>query len=273
MTDRHDIWHHLKDHEALPPQEVFERLRQTLEAGNVMQNAEGEEDMERLQQHEVMPPAFLGRRIEKRLGIRPRVFGKVRWYLSAAACLVLIVAGWLVYRNYDTGETGIAAGKKTQRPAIQKGPATLPADTLLKRDTSRMLAGKTATDTHAATHDEISVHRVFSIGGQAVSVTDNDLLVTFTSFVYPDVPAYLTRNTDKPLKIDVDQYTRLYVSRIMLDMMKETYQVLPNGKPARKARRMKRRLDNWKEKDQKRFDKGNEANPLDPVDLAEFIFR
>ena len=59
----------------------------------------------------------------------------------------------------------------------------------------------------------------------------------------------------------------------MLNMMKQTYEVLANGKATRKARRTKRRLDNWKEKDQKRFDKGNEANPLDPVDLAEFIFR
>jgi hypothetical protein len=264
MADRQDIWHHLKDHEALPPQEVFDRLRQRLEEGN---------DMERLQRHEVTPPAFLGRRIEERVGIRPQSLGKVRWYMSAAACLVLMVVGWMVYRGNTAGPRVATVDKK--QPAIQKGPASLPvSDTLFgQKDTSAALAGKPAKDAYAAARDGISVHHVFSVGGQAVPVADNDLLATFTSFIYPDVPAYLTRNTDKPLKIDVDQYTSLYISRNMLDMMKETYQVLPNGKPARRARRMKRRLDNWKEKDQKRFDKGSRANPLDPVDLAEFIFK
>ena len=59
----------------------------------------------------------------------------------------------------------------------------------------------------------------------------------------------------------------------MLEMMKQMYQVLPNGKPARKARKAKRRLESWKEKDQKRFDRDAGANPLDPVDLGDFIFK
>lgn len=273
MTDRQDIWRHLKDHEVSPPQEVFARLCQILETGDAVRGLSVQPPFERLQQYEVMPPAFLGRQIEDRLGIRPRVFGKVRWYLSAAACLVLIVAGWMVYRSYSTRENTIAIGRKMQQPATPGAIAPLPADTPLKKDTpSRTLAGGMTTDAHPATREKISVRPVLSIEGQTISVTDNDLLVTFTSFTYPNVPAYLTRNTDKPLKIKIDQYTHLYVSKNMLNMMKQTYEVLPNGKLARKARKMKRRLDSWKEKDQKRFDKGG-ANPLDPVDLADFIFR
>lgn len=271
MTDRQDIWHYLKDHEVFPPQEVFTRLQQMLVSENAVPGPSVQPPLERLQRHEIMPPLFLGRQIEERIGIRPRALGKVRWYLSAAACLVLALAGWMIYRGHTTGQRAVAVNNKGKE-VIQKGPASLPADTLLKKDTSRALAGETATDTRPAAGDKISVRPVFSIEGQTISATDNDLLVTFTSFAYPDIPAYLTRNTDKPLKIKIDQYTHLYVSKNMLSMMKQTYEVLPNGKPARKARRMKRRLDNWKEKDRKRFDKGG-ANPLDPVDLAEFIFR
>ncbi|HVW59473.1 MAG TPA: hypothetical protein VHC48_05545, partial [Puia sp.] len=169
------------------------------------------------------------------------------------------------------GPRAMAVNNKGKE-VIQQGPASLTGDTLLKKDTSHALAIEAPADTRPSAGDKISVRPVFSIEGQTLSATDNDLLVTFTSFAYQDVPAYLTRSIDKPLKINIDQYTHLYVSKNMLSMMKQTYEVLPNGKPARKARRMKRRLDNWKEKDQKRFDKGK-SNPLDPMDLAEFIFR
>jgi hypothetical protein len=271
MTDRQDIWSHLKDHEVFPPQEVFTRLRQTLKSENVVPVPSLQPLLERLQGHEVSPPQFLGRRIEERLKIRPRPFGKVRWYVSAAACLVLALAGWMIYRSHTTGPRSVALDNKG-KGAIQKSPVSLPADTLLEKDASDTLGGEMVTDTRPAAGDKISVRPVFSIEGQTLSATDNDLLVAFTSFTYPDVPAYLTRNTDKPLKINIDQYTHLYVSKNMLSMMKQTYEVLPSGKPARKARRMKRRLDNWKERDQRRFDKGR-SNPLDPMDLAEFIFR
>jgi len=269
MTDRHDIWHRLKDHETPPPHEVFGRLQQLLETGDAVSVPPAGDLFERLQQHEIKPPPGFRRQIEQQAGVKQASPVSRRWYLAAAACLALAIAGWLMYSN---DATKVSIVKKTQPPATSKTPS--PADTFHgKGDTSAGLAGAMTTDSRPAARGEISVRQTFNIEGQTISVTDNDLLVTFTSFTYPDVPAYLTRNTGKPLKISIDQYTQLYVSQRMLDMMKVTYQVLPNGKPARKARKMKRRLDSWKEKDQKQFDKGKGANPLDPVDLAEFIFR
>jgi len=274
MTDRHDIWHRLKDHEASPPHEIFGRLQQMLQTGDAVPAQTAGNPFERLQQHEVPPPADLHRQIEVRTGIKRASSGRTQWYLVAAACATLLVAGWLIYRSYTAKETNIAVARKTQQPGPSKAAVPVVTDTLnASGDTSGRLAGTTIADTHAPAPSGKGIRPAFSIDGQTIRVTDNDLLATFTSFTYPDVPAYLTRNTGKPLKIYIDQYTQLYVSKNMLDMIKVTYQVLPNGKPARKARKMKRRLDNWKEKDQKRFDKDNGANPLDPVDLAEFIFR
>jgi len=264
MTDRPDIWNHLKDHEELPPQEVFDRLQHALENEDV--------HFERLQQHEVPPPSFLRQKIEDGAGIRRSGSGVMRWYLSAAACLLLIVAGWIVYRsNRDSLRT--AAREKTMPSPASPAGVPLHADTLSgKTDTSTGTTTMTAgvvTPSGSGKNGRLT----YSIGGRSVPVTDNDLFATFISYTYPDIPGYLTRDADKPLSIYVDQYTSITVSKNMLEMMKQMYQVLPNGKPARKARKAKRRLESWKEKDQKRFDRGAGANPLDPVDLGDFIFK
>ncbi|MDO6429177.1 hypothetical protein Q4E93_01170 [Flavitalea sp. BT771] len=276
MTDRPDIWNHLKDHEVLPPQEVFDRLQDALEneEGHPL-SAPGPEVsplMERLQQHEVPPPPFLRQHIEEGSGIRPSRSGAIRWYLSAAACLLLIVSGWIIYRS-NRGPLRTAAREKTLPPPASSAVAPLHTDTLSgKTDTSTGTAAMTANVVTPAGSGK-NGRLTYSIGGRSVAVTDNDLFATFISYTYPDIPGYLTRDADKPLSIYVDQYTSITVSKNMLEMMKQTYQVLPDGRPARKARKAKRRLESWKEKDQKRFDKGAGVNPLDPVDLGDFIFK
>jgi hypothetical protein len=264
MTDRRDIWSHLRDHEELPPQEMFDRLQHALEKEDVY--------LERLQQHEVPPPSFLRQRIEDSSGIRPLRSGVMRWYLSAAACLLLIVSGWIVYlSNRDSSHT-VAIKKTPQGPASSAG-VPLHTDTLSGRTDTSAGAGTTTAGAGTSAGSEKNGRLTYNIGGRSVTVADNDLFATFISYTYPDIPAYLTREADKPLSIYVDQYTSITVSKNMLEMMKQMYQVLPNGRPARKARKAKRRLESWKEKDQKRFDRGAGANPLDPVDLGDFIFK
>ena len=271
MTGRHDIWHRLKDHETSPPGEVFDRLQQLLEKGSAA--LADQRPLERLKGHEVAPPVFLREKIEERSGIKARVARKIRWYLSAAACLLLVVVGGIVYRSYTSGRWQLSAAGGGRQPDQGK-VVPLPADTLRREnDTVGVLASSGAGNTSAPAAREKGVRPAFSIEGHTIHVADDDLLASFISFTYPDVPVYLTRSTDRPLRIQIDAYSSLYVSKSMLDMMQEMYKVLPNGKPARKARRMKRRLESWKEKDQKRFDNGNGANPLDPLDLAEFLFR
>lgn len=266
MTDRPDIWSHLKDHEALPPQDVCNRLQRILGVG----------EMERLQEHAVSPPLFLRQEIAQRSGIKPSTAGKLspgrfRWYISAAACLVLIVAGWIFYGNNHTTDARTAAAEKKQVTPV--AGVAVHADTLSESTDTTGGTGTLTTDAGAVAGSPRHLRPSYSIEGESISVTDNDLMATFTGFVYPDVPDYLTRNADQPLRIHIDQYTNITVSKNMLEMMKQMYQVLPNGKPARKARRIKRRLESWKERDQKRFDKSVNANPLDPVDLGEFIFK
>src|SRR4051812_17229662 len=115
MTGGHDIWRHLKDHETSPPGEVFDRLQQLLEKGSAV--LPEKRPLERLKGHEVAPPVFLRKKIEERSGMRVGVSRKTRWYLSAAACLLLVVVGGIVYRSYTSGRWQLsAAGGKQQRP-------------------------------------------------------------------------------------------------------------------------------------------------------------
>jgi hypothetical protein len=74
------------------------------------------------------------------------------------------------------------------------------------------------------------------------------------------------------LRIHLDQYTNILLSPAMGDMIKELYDARPNGMPGRKARKTKEKLDKWKAADEKQFDAGYPSNPLDPTDLAEFLF-
>lgn len=268
MTDRPDIWHYLKDHEIFPSAEVSNRLRIMLKIDDGLSDpALGV--IERVQDHEAAPPAELEAMIAERCGAlipERRKRGGMRWYVAAAAaCLVLVVAG------------GIIMVKKEKPAVVTAGPSV--ATVLPSRTDSGSQKGNVVRDmTVAARPDSAAAVKVgrepsFSVGGEAVHVADNDLLTAFASYTYPEIPDYLLREGDQPLRIYVDQYTNIFVSKNMRALLKELYEVRNNGKPTRKARRARRRLDDWKEKDEKRWDKSGKANPLDPVDLGEFIFK
>jgi len=274
MTNRPGIWSHLKDHETFPPQEVFDRIQAVLKRADQSSDQGLKEDMERLGEHEIQPPAFLRKAIEERIGHRRNFLYR---YITAAACLLLVVAGFIVYRLNNTRMQPAATMTKKELPGrVVPGTSGIQSGEPIsgKKDSAGNLALAAGADTANLTISGKSrLRSVFSIEGQPFPVADNDLLASFASFTWPNLPGYLTRSSDKPLKIHVDQYTSIFISKNMQDMMKEMYGVNSNGKPARKARKAREKLDKWKKSDQRHFDDSNEANPLDPVDLAEFIFK
>jgi hypothetical protein len=105
------------------------------------------------------------------------------------------------------------------------------------------------------------------------TVVDDDILVTFASFSYTKVPAFLMNTQDEEVLIRADMYTSINVSKGMRKMMKKMYEVRRNGKPTHRARKQKRRLVSWQKDDAKHFDKDMTNNPLDIIDLADFIFQ
>jgi hypothetical protein len=109
------------------------------------------------------------------------------------------------------------------------------------------------------------------INGSSFSIIDNDYLVTFTSFNEANLPLFL--QADKPVatSITVDNYTDITITEGMAAMMKKMYKTKKSGKPTRRARKQKEKLEKWKKSDADYFNHNSTTNPLDPMDLGNFI--
>lgn len=283
MDKRPDIWFHLRDHETPPPPELAQRLRESLFDNGAL---------ERLQQEEIAPPAFLRESItgiiNKSMADRSGVTGKGQQsfrrrliYGSIAAALLLLLTGVTVYKTLFTGKANSPKDNTIDKIKIAPIASAQAADSLKSVDTSRTASvassenlPTTATDstisTAIAKHDRSWTLRV---DGHSIRLVDNDPLFTLTSYHYPEIGSFLEQKEGEEIKINVDQYTNIVISKQAAAMIREMYKTRSNGKPTRKARKMKERLEYWKKADEKHFDGATHFNPADPTDLAEFIFK
>lgn len=297
MTNRPDIWKRLQEYEISPPREIWAYLLELIHAVDRRGGPEIKTELEGLGQHEIQPPSFLRRAIEKSIAaesastLRPANPSALRsanaaarpgkrslsfyMYRSVAACLVLVIAGITLYKLRTPGNISPGRDKKAMAAApIRPAAPVAQPDSLSEKEDSADLALATATDSNALVREEKgSLTLSFSVEGRHLTLVDNDLLTTFASFTYTRLPEYISRSNERSVKVHVDQYTNIYVSKNILDMMKEMYEVKSNGKPTRKARKSRDRLAGWKKADVKRFDLSSSFNPLDPIDLGGFIFK
>jgi len=278
MDKRPDIWFHLRDHQTPPPPELQRRVRESLFDNSLL---------ERLQQEEATPPDFLRTAItgtiRKSMTERSGVTGKVQQlfrrrliYGSIAASLLLLLTGTAIYKTI----THKAPAPK-DNVTIKNVPiaSAQTADSLKSADTSRTSIAVSSEDLPAAETDSatsaiVKHDRIGSLhlDGHSMRLVDNDPLFTFTSYHYPEIGNYLEK-VGEEIKITVDQYTNIVISQQAALMIREMYKTRSNGKPTRRARKMKERLEYWKKADEKRFDGALRLNPADPIDLAEFIFK
>jgi hypothetical protein len=101
---------------------------------------------------------------------------------------------------------------------------------------------------------------------------DNSPLITLISYKYPRLKQLIDGMRDAGFRIKLDQYTNIVLSSSMAVMIKELYDTRSNGQPSRKARKTKERLQKWRADDENEFDGDRFSNPLDPIDLASFVF-
>lgn len=314
MSQPFDIFRRLQDYELLPPPEVVAGLRNALNIdlnsaitpGLEKINGSGDQNishdhsggfMERLGQLEIEPPAFIRASIENRIREKnslKRPFLKtvsLYPYRSIAACLILAVGVWIIYRaNHSAKHVSLVVTNKTNLTLAKNHlPGTPDQDGAGQGSGNKDSASEKKMAMNAASSEDTNTDKTngstgsktvkikpftsFSIQGQGIPVVDNDLLVTFASFSYEEIPAFLTGTETRDLKIHVDQYTNVVISKAMAATMKEMYQIKSGGKPTRKARKTRERLEDWKKKDLEHFDKASGNNPLDPIDLAKFIFK
>ena len=282
MDNRPDIWRRLQDHEITPPQELSDRVFHDFRT-----TENGLRSLERLQQYITQPPAFMQVAIRNStIGSGSRRngwFPPFRFFYGAVAACLVIVAGIVFYlagvspqkrtkdvaRKITTPVSVLPAQQDTTAPQSIAGDSSGVATAVTGDATDSTAAGSTTTNITVTANRSQTIY----IDHRSFPLVDNDLLVTFTSFRYPEIADHVGKAEDKDMKVHLDQYTNIVISKQVVAMIKEMYQTRSNGKPTRRARKMKDKLEDWKKADEKHFDSTAFFNAADPVDLAEFIFK
>jgi hypothetical protein len=184
----------------------------------------------------------------------------------AAAVLLLIGSSYFIYQKNATTNISATVAKNAQSVATNVERTNRG---LVRKINGVRKFGKSLNDT-AFIADGIPMTEM-KINGGSFSIIDNDYLVTFTSFNEANLPLFL--QADKPVatSITVDNYTDITISEGMGAMMKKMYKTKKSGKPTRRARKQREKLDKWKKADADYFNNNSTSNPLDPMDLGNFI--
>lgn len=264
MDNRSDIWHFLRDHETPPPPELLHHIYDALPTLN------------KLQQVEITPPAFIRQSIIERINpaIPARPWKKALYTGVAASILLLIGAS--LYKTFVPAKLN----KQNETTAKSStGPVTQPPIAIPITEDSNKTAIAPSPNEPSIDSNKIAIKAGYAgkaainIDGHSIRLVDNDPLFTFTSFQYPEMSNYFEAKKEEEIKIRVDRYTNIVLSKQAASMIRDMYTTKSNGKPTRKARRAKEKLEGWKRTDEKYFDGIRPLNPTDPFDLGEFIFK
>ena len=302
MAKRTDIFDRLRQYEVEPPPGAFHNLMGRLQAEAALeQDSQWQGVFQGLQDLEVQPPAFMpaaianaiaetalftslqGMSVEPPSGAFNRILQEIgkdgkpaalrRLFTplrAIAAVLVLVIAGWVIY--YFTGQVWVdtvpsLAGKTTPGQQFAIDTVQQAAVTALPDSVRYEIYDNAKTENYFK-------NSRFTAEGDGLQLIDNDFIVTFASYQYEALPAFLAEEEEKgALLVRLDQYSYFTISENMMRSLKKMYQRRSRGTPTRKARKERAKLEQWKKADEARFDLKQANNPLDPIDLAEFIFK
>ena len=222
---------------------------------------------------------------------------KLKKLVAAAAVLLLCFVSYFTYKNTNTPQVN-------NLPSLTSTTiATIPSLSLLNNDAQKavdsniVITNPTIVDVFnninsatiyknrrdfrkenkqrmvvAIPMQEIPVATEMNIAGTKMPIIDNDYLASFAALNENNLPAFL--QVEKPLAttITIDDYTYITISEGMGAMMKKMYKTRKSGKPTRRARKTKEKLEKWRKADAEYFNQNSTTNPLDPIDLGNFIF-
>jgi len=208
-------------------------------------------------------------------------------YRAAAAILLLAVSGWMIYNlvaKQQDGKSNVATNSSspTGQGSIKpdnSGTATVISsspDSAVTRGASPAPGvgtnknKLTAANNRAKKNLKYDVALIETAENQFVGKDVLFTLVNFNTTQAERLVALLDKNAER--KITIDKYSYVNVSDKMADMLKTMYETKRNAKPTRKSRKAKERLEKWKKADEVNFDEQVKKNPLDIIDLSDFIF-
>ncbi len=247
MKTTPDIFEQLKDHSTLPPPHLFDMVVKKIQSDKL----NGANDP--------VIPTLPAR--------NKNVFSINRHYWAAAACVLVILSGWLVYSTIAK----TPQRKDNNNFAVQQPGETNTTVTngIAANDKKKNVVVRNVAITTKKQAQSNMVWMV--INDEKIPVTDNDLLFTFASYLPGKAPAFLLDESKENIYIRVDSYSAIALTPEIRAMMKRMYEVRRNHKPTARARRERRKLERWKKEDQSHFDKKIDNNPVDPFDLGDFI--
>jgi hypothetical protein len=281
-----NILNQLKEHQMQPPDFLFGKI---FSAVNPDKNADmqvyGEAiSVGSLIDHKLSPPEYLYNRIIAIIFAGQKNKGIVRsmYYLRRiAAVIVVALCAWLVYNAIGTGSTKTGSDISAVNPPVTVPPvippaivqppgAVVPFIPSVKRsnELSSVFITKNIAKIEAPSK---GIFKALQIDGVSLEVVDNDLLYTLFNCDYKILAPYL-ESENKNLVMGIDKYSSVTVSPKMVAFMKTMYATTRRNKPTRKAKKANAALDKWKVSDTNYFDSLGTQNPLDIIDLSEFIF-
>jgi hypothetical protein len=238
-------------------------------------------------------------------GVKVIPFGSyIKKIAAVAAVLLVSFFGYRAFQNFDSASdnpnvvpNNIAASTPTivpttpntivtDTPALASAPQTsiattsrvVPAFSYGQSNSNNVVRKGYSRENrrnilYNFTPTPAAQEQILSVGGSNMQIIENDYLASFAALNETNLPAFL--QAEKPLAttITIDDYTDITISEGMGAMMKKMYKTKKSGKPTRRARKTREKLEKWKKADSTYFNANSTANPLDPVDLGNFILQ
>ena len=284
---------HVKDFNPLPPSFLFDAIMADINNKKLSQSA----GLDHLIEFKMPVPTFLFGNIQKEFALKSNkvplspvvnMAGFRRYGMSAAASILLCFMAGLIYKQFsiatpDDNTSNIAVVQPLTNSGYNNDPVVNDTTTAINpnnetiKNTARLnvKAVKQATtkmDTKTTITGELLSEKNVSFNGTSLPFIDNDFFATFASFnnVTTDILKNIPEGKD--LIVRLNNYSVITISSKMQEMMKKMYKTKKNGKVPSSAKKLQKKLVDWKNYDNKSFDLDLQKNPLDAIDLLESVF-
>jgi len=300
MGDKIDIFESLKSWDIAPPKYLFKKIwniltrqHNTAESAEAIGNLETPADdteeysnleldaFRSLQNHSIAPPSFSSLKIRELItenATKPttKVF-QLKYFIRAAAAILILVSGiWIFYNKSQVKEdsndslASTAIASKNTTPAIAssiKGSSVLPSAPLHGNARVIAISGK-----RNSIGNKGRIKTSKDLNSEEGRLVNNDILGTLVNYHYTEYLPLLTE-IKKNNRINLGQFSYVNISDKMNGILQKMYGNKKNGKPTRKAKKLRITMEKWKKRDEKHFDANTNNNPLDVIDLSEFILK
>jgi len=112
----------------------------------------------------------------------------------------------------------------------------------------------------------------FIVNGVNMVFVDNDFFATFTSFNNVTTDFLNNVPEGKDVTVTLNNFSAISISSKMQEMMKKMYKTKKNGRIPNSAKKLQKKLLDWKVDDTKTFDLDFKKNPVDALDLLDYLF-